>query len=104
MSTGATVYWEISTLNFVIDFIVHCLYPCSIVFMLVFMLTMFCHISQVNPALQPYRKYQPWCALCSDYAVSTQAREQLSMLSSLLLPDTGGNNAKPPRPSALPNT
>ena len=72
--------------------------------MLVFMLTMFCHLSQVNPTLQPYRKYQPWCALCSDYPVTAQAREQLSMLSSLLLPDTGSNDARPPVPSVLPNT
>ncbi len=94
--------------------------PFRIIFMFVYMLTMFCHLSQVNPSLQPYLKLQPWCSLCSssDYpaaAMTTgsthqQAVEQLSMLSRRLLPatkDTGSasdSSIRAPHPSSLPTT
>ena len=92
-----------------------------IIFMFVYMLTMFCHLSQVNPSLHPYLKFQPWCSLCSssDYPTTTgsahqQAVEELSMLSKLLLPTTTDSNDhgssasassfRSPRPSVLPTT
>ena len=92
-----------------------------IIFMFVYMLTMFCHLSQVNPSLHPYLQFQPWCSLCSssDYPTTAgsthqQAMEELSMLSRLLLPTTTGSSDhgssasassfRSPRPSVLPTT
>ena len=102
--------------------------PHRIIFMFVYMLTMFCHLSQVNPSLQPYLKFQPWCSLCSssDYPAavarttggSTHQQAMDQQLSRFLLPtttDTGSNRGggdggasassfRSPRPSVLPTT
>lgn len=100
----------------------------AIIFMFVYMLTMFCHLSQVNPSLQPYLKFQPWCSLCSssDYPAavarttggSTHQQAMDQQLSRFLLPtttDTGSNRGggdggasassfRSPCPSVLPTT
>jgi len=76
--------------------------------MLVSTLTMVCKISHIEPALQPYLPWQPWCRLCSTPCIDQPFMDQTTHLTKVMFEEMvarqlGADPDVSHSPSAIPD-